>query len=73
MARYFLILACVLTVTLGCVDSDVSASETEKNLKEFSQDSYDQAMIKAGKGKELEEEKKRNAAHMAGQQSEGQQ
>ena len=57
---------------IGCVgSSEVSESDAVKNQQAFSQDAYEQAMIKAGKGKELEEEKKRNAAYLAG--SEGSQ
>lgn len=57
----------------GCVgDSEVTRDDVEKNKKEFSQENYEKAMIAAGKGKELEEEKKRNAAYSAGQQTEGQ-
>ncbi|HVL39230.1 MAG TPA: hypothetical protein VM328_07550 [Fimbriimonadaceae bacterium] len=34
--------------------------------KEFSQESYEEAMKKAGRGAELEEEKRRAAEHMQG-------
>lgn len=50
----------------GCTDSEVSAADVEKNQIEFSQDSYEKAMIKSGRGKELEEEKKRNEAYKQG-------
>lgn len=60
----------ILGITLlGCVgSSEVSQNDATKNQQAFSQDAYEQAMIKAGKGKELEEEKKRNAEYMRGGQ-----
>jgi hypothetical protein len=65
--RYLTLTILIAGIALaGCgVDSEVTQSDVEKNRKEFSQENYEAAMIKAGKGKELEEEKKRNAAHMA--------
>jgi PBP1b-binding outer membrane lipoprotein LpoB len=62
-----LIAAAMLMV--GCTpDTEVSQADVEKNQKEFSQENYEKAMIAAGKGKELEEEKKRNAAYSQGGQ-----
>jgi hypothetical protein len=62
----------IAQVCIGCMpDAEVTQSDVEKNQKEFSQEAYEQAMIKAGKGKELEEEKKRNAAYLNGGQSQG--
>ena len=63
-------LAVLLVVTLGLVSgcgasSQVSLSDMERNKKEFSQEAYEAAMIKAGKGAELEEEKRRNAERAA--------
>jgi uncharacterized protein YcfL len=53
----------------GCSSSgEVSESDQEKMKKEFSQENYEKAMIAAGRGKELEDEKKRNAQSMQGQQ-----
>jgi len=64
LASLFIAAVCIN----GCVgDSEVTRDDVEKNKKEFSQENYEKAMIAAGKGKELEEEKKRNAAHEAGQ------
>ena len=48
----------------GCApDAEVTQADVEQNQKEFSQENYEKAMIAAGKGKELEEEKQRNAAY----------
>lgn len=59
-------LGCLLT---GCIgSSEVSQIDATKNQNAFSQDAYEKAMIKAGKGKELEEEKKRNAEYLKGSQ-----
>ena len=44
----------------------VTQSDSEKNKEEFSQDSYEKAMIAAGKGKELEAEKRRNSEYLSG-------
>lgn len=63
-----LAIAGVVLAAVGCgPDSEVTQADVEKNQREFSQESYEQAMIRAGKGAELEEEKKRNAAHLAGE------
>jgi len=53
----------------GCnaVDSNVSQADVEKNRKDFSQESYEDAMRKAGRGDELEAEKKRNEDYMKSQ------
>lgn len=51
----------------GVPDSDVTQADVDRNRKEFSQDAYEEAMKKAGRGKELEEEKARNEAYLRGQ------
>ena len=54
---------------VGCApDTEVSQADVEKNQKEFSQENYEKAMIAAGRGKELEEEKRRNEAYQSGGQ-----
>jgi hypothetical protein len=67
------LIACLATIVvglaMGCSNpGEVSQSDAVRNQEAFSQDAYEKAMIKAGKGKELEEEKKRNAAHLQGGQ-----
>lgn len=60
---------CILTAGCsGSVDSDVTRSDVEKNQREFSQEAYEDAMRKAGKGAELEAEKQRNKEHLEGGQ-----
>jgi len=52
----------------GCgADSEITESDAAKNKAEFSQENYEKAMIAAGKQKELEEEKARNAQFNQGQ------
>ena len=46
------------------MNAEVTQSDAEKNKKEFSQDAYEDAMRKAGKGAELDAEKKRNAGYL---------
>ncbi|MBC8065381.1 MAG: hypothetical protein H7Y17_11155 [Chlorobia bacterium] len=59
----------MLLAVAGCVpDAEVSQSDSQKNRQEFSQENYERAMIAAGKGKELEEEKRRNAEYLKGGQ-----
>lgn len=54
---------------VGCApDTEVSQADVEKNQTEFSQENYEKAMIAAGRGKELEEEKRRNEAYQSGGQ-----
>lgn len=62
-----IVLAAALLGGCGAVDSEVSRSDVERNKREFSQEAYEDAMKKAGKGDELAAEKKRNEEHMAGQ------
>lgn len=50
----------------GCNSSGVSESDQAKVSKEFSRESYEKAMVDAGKGKELEEEKRKEAEHLNG-------
>ena len=52
-------------VLAGCSSGTTSDADNQKLVKEFSQESYEQAMINAGKGAELEAEKKRDAAYRA--------
>jgi hypothetical protein len=55
--------ACFLA---GCGDSSgVSQSDAEKNKAAFSQDAYEQAMMKSGRADELEAEKQRAAERRA--------
>lgn len=61
----FILAACLFAA--GCnqesVDADVTQADVEKNKQEFSQESYEEAMKKAGKGDELAAEKERNAQY----------
>jgi hypothetical protein len=62
--RQLVALVILGAMAIGCApDTEVTQSDVEKNQKEFSQENYEKAMIAAGRGKELEEEKKRNAAY----------
>lgn len=54
---------------VGCASSEITRNDAEKNKREFSQEAYEAAMKKAGKGAELEAEKARNAAYLSGQES----
>ena len=65
-------LVLVAAVLGGCVKDEVTEADAQKMKNDFSQESYEKAMIAAGKEKELEEEKARNKARMDGQY-EGQQ
>lgn len=56
----FLILLAACTFVVGC-GSGVSASDSAEMRKEFSQDKYEKAMIAAGRGAELEEQKRLEA------------
>lgn len=70
MIRRLGLLACLAALgVLGCnADDGVSVSDSEKNKQEFSQENYEAAMKAAGREKELEEEKARNAtSQQAGQ------
>lgn len=69
----WLVLAVAGLSLVGCAPSgEVTQADQEKMKKEFSQENYEKAMIAAGKQKELEEEKKRNAASMQGGQGQEQ-
>lgn len=56
----------IALVVAGCNSSGVSESDQAKVSKEFSRESYEKAMVDAGKGKELEEEKRKEAEHLNG-------
>jgi len=66
-----LILLVVLLGTVGCVKSEITESDSSNVKKQFSQESYEEAMIKSGKEQELQEEKARWAAHEASGVSQG--
>lgn len=69
MKRLKILLLAIVACACGCMTTgEVSQADAVKQQNAFSQDAYEQAMIKAGKGKELEEEKKRNAEYMKGGQ-----
>ena len=66
--RKLLVAALTVVAAVGCGDKgEVSESDAAKNKEAFSQEAYEDAMKKAGKGAELEAEKKRNAAYLQGQ------
>lgn len=58
-----LLAAAASLLAAGCQSGVTSDADSQKVLKEFSQENYEKAMINAGKGKELEEEKKRAEAY----------
>lgn len=60
----------VLFSTIGCKGSEISEDEMKAQKQEFSSQNFDKAMKEAGKGQELEDYKKREAAR--NQQSGGQ-
>lgn len=64
--RFGVILVCAfaLVAASGC-KSGVSESDMQQVNKNFSRDSYEKAMKDAGRGKELEEEKAKEAAYKA--------
>jgi hypothetical protein len=64
--------AVTIIVLTACTKTEVTEADSAKVKEEFSQENYEAAMKAAGKEKELEEEKKRNAAHLQGGQPEGQ-
>lgn len=68
----FAALAVACLTGCGVPDTDVTQADVERNRREFSQDAYEEAMRKAGRGKELEEEKARNEAYLRGQSSDSQ-
>lgn len=57
---------------VGCAKDTVTEADAQKMREEFSREKYEEAMIKAGRQAELEEEK-RLAAERGDQQVEGQQ
>ena len=61
-----------VAVLQGCVSSEITRDDVEKNKREFSQSAYEDAMKKSGRGAELEAEKQRNAAYLNGGQDAGQ-
>lgn len=65
-------LAAACLMGCGVPDADVTQADVERNRREFSQDAYEEAMKKAGRGKELDEEKARNEAYLRGQPSDSQ-
>lgn len=68
MTRYWAIGILAVLALAGCNSGEITEADQEKMKKEFSQENYEKAMIAAGKEKELEEEKRRNAASMQGQE-----
>lgn len=55
-----------LGVVGGCVKSEVSEGDSSRLREEFSQDSYEEAMIQQGKADELEAEKQKEAQYIQG-------
>jgi len=54
----FLCLAVAFVALIGCDDeSTITTSESEQVREEMSQEKYEDAMIKAGRGAELEQQK----------------
>ncbi len=53
------ILAMVILLGGGCGSSEVTTKDAEQQKKEFSKDSMEEAMRKAGKGAEWEEHKRK--------------
>ena len=59
--RFALVITLCLMLLAGC-SSGVTASDSEQIRKDFSQDKYEAAMKKAGRGDELQREKDAAAA-----------
>ena len=60
------VVSCILAVMWGCTKAEVTEADTERMRREFSQENYERAMKEAGRGAELEEQKKREAEHLQG-------
>lgn len=74
MKKLGLMLLLVTSVALvaGCDDdSTTTTSEAEQVRQEMSQENYEDAMIKAGRGDELEKQKAADAARMSQPGQEG--
>jgi hypothetical protein len=59
--RFLLVTGLIASVSLslvGCVKDTISTNDMEDVRKEMSQETYEDAMKKAGRGDELEAEKK---------------
>lgn len=63
------VIACLAVV--GCVKTGIGESEQRAQRDQFGQDAYEEAMIKAGREKELQEEKEK-WAQSQGNQDQGQ-
>jgi hypothetical protein len=65
-----LLLALLLTIVAGCgPKTGISSSEAESQSKEWGQEAYEEAMIKAGKEDELKAEKEKWAESQGGDQA----
>jgi hypothetical protein len=62
-----LLLGVIAVCSLGCAPTEVTEADSQKMKQEFSQENYEKAMKAAGKEKELEEQKAREAARNDGQ------
>lgn len=58
-----------LLILAGCASTGVTEADQAAIQKEFSKDNYEKAMKDAGKGAELEEEKRKEAEYLKGGQA----
>lgn len=63
-SAWALVVCLALVSVLGC-STGVTEADQQRVNKEFSRESYEEAMRKLGKEKELEEEKAKEAAYRA--------
>jgi predicted small lipoprotein YifL len=65
--RKLLIALPVLAALAGCGDrGEVTEADAARNAKAFSKEAYEDAMRKSGRGAELEEQRRREAAREQG-------
>lgn len=55
-----------LGILAGCASTEVTAEQDKKNQEQFSKENWEKEMIKQGRGAELEEMKKAEAARNTG-------
>lgn len=60
------VFAAAAVIAVGCGAGVVTESDSQRVRDQFSQEAYEKAMIEAGRGDELEAQKQREAAFLAG-------
>lgn len=68
------VFAVAVIVAAGCAVGEVTEADSQRVREQFSQEAYEKAMKEAGRADELEAQKQREAAFLAGTgaQDEGQ-